>query len=225
VLKPEEAIPDVLDQCGPELVFGRRSGFAFWADPAGRLVLAVVRQLNTRRNDYYDGPFDQLADNYAEEPQILEWMQRAFPSLRGRIDTYGYYTDQDRPLRVALSTYFHVRGDGGHRRVRRAAGEPAGSVRIRFPGWPRAGRNRRGLIGTARGCGERCPWPRRQRRTDAGMRIAQGRPASGRDCRDRNGCWAGIGESVRPVGAQPTCLSFFRLLSSRGGSRWLPRMV
>ena len=69
-------------------------------------MLAGVRQLNIRRNDYYDGPFDQLADNYADETQIAAYMQRAYPGLRGRIDKYGYYTDRERPLRVALSTYF-----------------------------------------------------------------------------------------------------------------------
>lgn len=33
-------------------------------------------------------------------------IQIAFPSLRGRIDKYGYYTDREPPIRVALSTYF-----------------------------------------------------------------------------------------------------------------------
>ncbi len=108
VLNEEQAVPDVFEPYGADLLIGRRSGFAFWSDVAhgGRKVLAGVRQLNIRRNDYYDGPFDQLADNYAAETQVAEYMQRAFPSLRGRIDQFGYYTDQDRPIRVALSTYY-----------------------------------------------------------------------------------------------------------------------
>ncbi len=108
VLNEEDAVPDVLEPYGNNLLIGRRSGFAFWVDSAngGRKVLAGVRQLNIRRNDYFDGPFDQLADNYAEETQVAEYMQRAYPSLRGRIDKFGYYTDTDRPLRVALSTYY-----------------------------------------------------------------------------------------------------------------------
>ena len=40
-----------------------------------------------------------------EETNVSEYMQRAFPALRGRIDAYGYYTDRERPMRVALSTY------------------------------------------------------------------------------------------------------------------------
>ena len=108
VLNEEEPVPDVFDTIDDDLLFGRRSGFAFYVDRAhgDRKILAGVRQLNIRRNDYFDGPFDQLADNYADETGVAEYMQRAFPALRGRIDKYGYYTDRERPLRVALSTYF-----------------------------------------------------------------------------------------------------------------------
>ena len=108
VLNEEEPVPDVFDTIEDDLLFGRRSGFAFYVDRAhgDRKILAGVRQLNIRRNDYFDGPFDQLADNYADETGVAEYMQRAFPALRGRIDKYGYYTDRERPLRVALSTYF-----------------------------------------------------------------------------------------------------------------------
>lgn len=101
-------MPDEFDAAGDDLLFGRRSEFTFWIDreQGNRRVLAGVRQLNIRRNDYYDGPFDQLADNYADEIQVAAYMQRAYPGLVGRIDKYGYYTDRERPLRVALSTYF-----------------------------------------------------------------------------------------------------------------------
>ena len=107
VLNEEEPLPDVLDPLADDLVVGKRSGFAFWVDEThdARKVLFAVRKLSVTRNDYHDGPFDQLADNYAEETNVSEYMQRAFPALRGRIDQYGYYTDRERPMRVALSTY------------------------------------------------------------------------------------------------------------------------
>jgi len=108
LLNDERPFPDVFDPASNDLLIGRRSVSAFWRDRANadRLVLAGVRQLNIRRNDYYDGPFDQLADNYATETQIAKYMQLAYPALEGRIDEYGYYTDLERPLRVALSTYY-----------------------------------------------------------------------------------------------------------------------
>jgi hypothetical protein len=107
VLNEEAPLPDILDPVADDLLVGKRSGFAFWVDEAhdARKVLFAVRKLSVTRNDYHDGPFDQLADNYADETNVSEYMQRAFPALRGRIDKYGYYTDRVRPMRVALSTY------------------------------------------------------------------------------------------------------------------------
>ena len=84
---------------------GKRSGLAFWVD-GDRKVLTAIRGQSSTRNDYYDGPFDQLADNYVDQVGIAEYMQRAAPALRGRIDKYGYYTDRQADLRVALSNYF-----------------------------------------------------------------------------------------------------------------------
>jgi len=110
VLNEEPGVPDVLvpDSATRELVIGQRSGFAFWVDSEheGRKVLVAIRRLNSNRNDYYDGPFDQLADNYADETRVAEYMQKAAPGLAGRIDKYGYYTDQERPMRVALACYY-----------------------------------------------------------------------------------------------------------------------
>lgn len=107
VLNEEEPVPDTFTTLEKDIVVGRRTGFAFWNDEAngGRKVLAMIRKISVLRNDYYDGPFDQLADNYVEQTRISEWMERAIPSIKGRIDRYGYYTDTERPSRVALSTY------------------------------------------------------------------------------------------------------------------------
>lgn len=107
VLNEEEVVPDNFVPLDKETLLGRRTGFAFWLDgekPA-RKVLASVRKISVTRNDYYDGPFDQLADNYVEVNKISQWIERAIPSIKGRIDKYGYYTDQERPSRVALSCY------------------------------------------------------------------------------------------------------------------------
>ena len=80
----------------------------FWIDRAhgGRKVLAAVRQASVERNDWFDGPFDQLADNYADQTNIRHYIEEALPDCRGRIDKWGYFTDEgDRPNRVALNNY------------------------------------------------------------------------------------------------------------------------
>ena len=38
--------------------------------------------------------------------RISEYMVRASPSLRGHIDKFGYFTDRERPSRVAISPYY-----------------------------------------------------------------------------------------------------------------------
>jgi hypothetical protein len=110
VLNEEEIVPDTLNLLPghDDVLLAKKSGFAFYVDEAhgNRKVLSAIRRLSVNRNDYYDGPFDQLADNYADETGVSEFMQRAYPGLRNRIDKFGYYLDQTRPLRVAISTYY-----------------------------------------------------------------------------------------------------------------------
>ena len=107
VLNEEEHVPDEFTRLEADILVGRRTGFAFWIDPEKkpRKVLASVRKISVTRNDYYDGPFDQLADNYVDQNKISEWMERADRSVKGRIDKYGYYKDSERPSRVALTCY------------------------------------------------------------------------------------------------------------------------
>lgn len=108
VLNEEEIVPDTMEFYDTDLVIGKRSGFAFWVDEAhnNRKILAGILGQNATRNNYYDGPFDQLADNYVDEVNIYDYLILASPSLEGRIDKYGYFTDTERPSRVSISTYY-----------------------------------------------------------------------------------------------------------------------
>ena len=60
VLNEEEIVPDELVPVDDDLLVGRRSGFAFWVDPAhpDRKALVAIRGANATVNNYYDGPFD-----------------------------------------------------------------------------------------------------------------------------------------------------------------------
>ena len=108
VLNEEELVPDELVPVRPDLLVGRRSGFAFWTDPAhpDRKALVAIRGANATVNNYYDGPFDQLADNYVDETNVSEYMMQASPGLRGRLDKYGYFTDRGGSSRLAISPYY-----------------------------------------------------------------------------------------------------------------------
>ena len=107
VLNEEETVPDDLDSLTEDFLLGRRSAFVFWVDKAysDRKILVGVYGGNTMQNNYFDGPFDQLADNYVEEVNISYYMEKAFPYYKGRIDKYGYIIDTEGHDRVSLSTY------------------------------------------------------------------------------------------------------------------------
>ena len=108
VLNEEVPLPDELMPIGEDLLVGRRSGFAFWVDRAhdARKLLVAIRGQNATINDYYDGPFDQLADNYVDETNLASYVVRASPSLDGRIDKWGYFLDSIKPSRVSISPYY-----------------------------------------------------------------------------------------------------------------------
>jgi hypothetical protein len=64
-----------------------------------------VRRASTLRNDYFDGPFDQLADNDVEQTRVSEFIQQAYPITKGRIDKYGYWLNRADHQRVGLACY------------------------------------------------------------------------------------------------------------------------
>ncbi len=81
---------------------GTKSGFVF-----GKLgeswILLAVNMSHLAQNSPYDGPFDQLADNYAAETKLRQHLERIYPALTGKIDTYCRYLDGSG--RVALKCY------------------------------------------------------------------------------------------------------------------------
>lgn len=108
ILNEEKRVAETFTELAPDIHVGRRTGFVFWTDAAhaSRKILSGVREASVRRNDYYDGPFDQLADNYAAQVPLRESIEDAWPSLKGEIDLYGYYTTgPDKGDRVALTGY------------------------------------------------------------------------------------------------------------------------
>ena len=112
VLNEEQPIAETFTPLAVDIQLGRRTGFVFWTDAshARRKILTAVRGASVERNDYYDGPFDQLADNYAAQVPLRRCIEAAFPALRGGIDLYGYYTSgPDKGGRVALTSYLAYR--------------------------------------------------------------------------------------------------------------------
>jgi hypothetical protein len=86
---------EVADQFTPtistdRILIGKRTGFAFYRDhKRDRKILIGVFEGNARVNNYYDGPFDQLPDNFIEGDTLRDIILEVDPSLKGKIDRLG----------------------------------------------------------------------------------------------------------------------------------------
>jgi hypothetical protein len=74
------------------ILIGKRTGFAFYQF-GDRKVLIGVNARQSRLNTYYDGPFDQLPENFIQGDSLLDAIVAANPSVRGKIDRLGNFTD------------------------------------------------------------------------------------------------------------------------------------
>jgi hypothetical protein len=69
---------------------GRRTGFAFFDDPnMDRRLLVGVYAGNIDLNNYFDGPFDQLPDNFLNGDELRRAILLAFPDADPRMDRLG----------------------------------------------------------------------------------------------------------------------------------------
>jgi hypothetical protein len=107
LLNEESGLPERLLAHSPGQLIGETSGFIFAIDPhvPARKTLVSVSRQHVEKNTAFDGPFDQLADNYADATRLRDHLERVIPAARGRIDRWGYFTDKPDTERVAIVPY------------------------------------------------------------------------------------------------------------------------
>lgn len=72
------------------ILIGMRTGFAYYRDDRlNRKILIGVFEGNSQVNNYFDGPFDQLPDNFIEGESLRDAILAVEPKLAGKIDRYG----------------------------------------------------------------------------------------------------------------------------------------
>lgn len=104
--------PDQFNQVGKSsrLTIGVRTGFAFYEDRfANRKILVGVNQNNTWVNNYLDGPFDQLPDNFIKGDLLQQAILQESPDAKGQIDRLGNYADGER--RYLIAPYMQYEND------------------------------------------------------------------------------------------------------------------
>lgn len=88
------------------IIIGKRTGYAFYRDQRRpRKILIGVFFTNSRVNNYFDGPFDQLPDNFIEGDAFRTMLLKAEPSLKGKIDRFG--GSPDGAQRHMIAPYFY----------------------------------------------------------------------------------------------------------------------
>jgi len=76
------------------ILVGRRTGFAFYRDARlERKILIGAYKGNSQVNNYFDGPFDQLPENFIEGEELRDAILAADPTVKGKIDRLGNYMD------------------------------------------------------------------------------------------------------------------------------------
>lgn len=80
----------------PSILLGMRTGFAYYKDRyLDRKILVGVYAGNVENNNYFDGPFDQLPDNFFKGDEFRQAVLTAYPDLAGEIDSHGNFKEQE----------------------------------------------------------------------------------------------------------------------------------
>ena len=96
----------VADQFEPSprsdrIVIGKRTGFAFYRDHLrDRKILIGAYEPNMLTNTWFDGPFDQLPDNFIQGETLRDALIAASPDLKGHIDRFGGFPGGDERMGV-----------------------------------------------------------------------------------------------------------------------------
>ncbi len=89
------------------ILIGKRTGFAVYRDQRrDRKILIGVYVGNVLANNYFDGPFDQMPDNFIEGDSFRQAILAVQPELKGRINRYGSFADG---ARYAVEPYMEYR--------------------------------------------------------------------------------------------------------------------
>jgi hypothetical protein len=84
---PDQFRPSVYSN---RILIGVRTGFAYYLDVRmNRKILIGVFEANSRVNNAFDGPFDQLPDSFVVGDELRDAIVAVEPSLKDKIDRVG----------------------------------------------------------------------------------------------------------------------------------------
>ncbi len=98
--------PEVFEatKVSPRITIGRRTSFAFYKDKRDRQILVGIHESNSFLNNYYDGPFDQLPDNFLKGDTLRDAISLVLPDYAAKLDRFGAVSGASR---YAISPYMY----------------------------------------------------------------------------------------------------------------------
>jgi hypothetical protein len=103
----------VADQFEPSprtdrILIGKRTGFAFYRDHLrDRKIMIGAYEPNMLTNTWFDGPFDQLGDNFIQGEALRDALIAQDSSLKGHIDRFGGFPGGEE--RIGVDPYLPYR--------------------------------------------------------------------------------------------------------------------
>lgn len=107
VLNEEGFVPEDFSRYSDNIVIGDRTEFAFYVDSANnRKIMVGVEGLNVLHNNWFDGPFDQMPDNYVKTGKIdvKKYLVAHYKMSEDKIDKYGKFIAKDN-ARLPVAPY------------------------------------------------------------------------------------------------------------------------
>jgi hypothetical protein len=107
---PTEALDPIAST--DHILIGKRTGFAYYRDDRlHRKILIGVFEGNARVNNYFDGPFDQLPDNFIKGDTLKNIILEIDPNQAGKIDRLGGSPDGTSRFLIAPYAYYRTQED------------------------------------------------------------------------------------------------------------------
>ncbi|MBS1911526.1 MAG: hypothetical protein JST22_06040 [Bacteroidetes bacterium] len=113
VLNEEGFVPESFTALAQNIVVGDRTEFVFYVDTVtNRKLLFGVNAFNTAANNWFDGPFDQMPDNYVRtgQVQLRKYLASYLGVPESKMDQFGNMTGRNdrRESVTPYTNYFNV---------------------------------------------------------------------------------------------------------------------
>ncbi|HVZ40582.1 MAG TPA: hypothetical protein VHI13_14980 [Candidatus Kapabacteria bacterium] len=113
ILNEDGFLPEDFTPVAPNVVEGDRTEYVFYMDSVtNRKLLVGVNAFNTAANNWFDGPFDQMPDNYVRTGQVnlRKYLALDLGIPESRMDRFGNMTGRNdrREFVAPCSIYFDL---------------------------------------------------------------------------------------------------------------------